>query len=57
MKKITGYPSIDLPQSKNATRKEKNPFIPGVDTITILKLLSRKNRKLPAIDCNDLHAT
>ncbi len=57
MKKITGYPSIDLPQSKNATRKEKNPFIPGIDTITILKLLSRKNRNLPAIDCNDLHAT
>lgn len=25
--------------------------------VTILKLLSRKNRSLPAIDCNDLHAT
>ncbi len=54
---LTGYPSNDLPQSKNATRKEKNPFIPSLDTITLLKLLSRKNRNCAAIDCNDLHAT
>lgn len=56
-KKLTGYPSIDLPQSAQATFFEKNPLIPGVDMITILKLLSRKTRSLPAIDCNDLHAT
>lgn len=56
-KKLTGYPSIDLPQSKNASFFEKNPIIPSIDTITILKLLSRKNRDLQAIDCDNLHAT
>lgn len=56
-KKLTGYPSIDLPQAKNASFFEKYPIIPGIDTITILKLLSRKHRHLPAIDCNELHAT
>lgn len=54
---LTGYPSIDKPQSKNASFFEKNPIIPSIDIITILKLLSRKHRNLPAIDCNDLHAT
>lgn len=54
---LTGYPSIDKPQSKNASYFEKNPIIPSIDLITILKLLSRKNRNLPAIDCNNLHAT
>lgn len=56
-KKITGYPSIDLPQSKNATFFEKYPLIPSADMITMLKLLSRNIRKLPAIDCNDLHVS
>ena len=56
-KELTGYPSIDKPQSKNASFFEKNPIIPSIDIITILKLLSRKHRNLPAIDCNDLHAT
>ena len=56
-KALTGYPSIDKPQSKNASFFEKNPIIPSIDIITILKLLSRKHRNLPAIDCNDLHAT
>ena len=56
-KKLTGYPSIDLPQSKNSSFFEKHPLIPSIDTVTILKLLSRKHRHLPAIDCNDLHAT
>lgn len=41
--KLTGYPSKDLPQSKDATLFEKNPIIPSVDTITILKLLSKEN--------------
>ena len=54
---LTGYPSIDKPQSRNASFFEKNPVIPSIDTITILKLLSRKHRHQPAIDCNDLHAT
>ncbi len=57
MKKMTGYPSIDLPQSKDAKFFEKNPIIPSVDMITILKLLSKNNRNIPAIDCNELHAT
>ena len=53
----TGYPSVDLPQSNNAKYFEKNPIIPSVDTITILKLLSKRIRNLNAIDCNELHAT
>ena len=54
---LTGYPSIDKPHEKNARYFEKNPIIPSIDLITILKLMSRKNRNLPAIDCNNLHAT
>lgn len=57
MKKMTGYPSIDLPQSRNASFLERNPIIPSIDMITILKLMSRKIRELPAIDCNLLHAS
>ena len=56
-KELTGYPSIDLPQSVNATFLEKNPIIPSIDIVTILKLLSRKNRDLPAIDSDNLKAT
>lgn len=54
---LTGYPSIDLPQSHNASFFEKNPIIPSIDIISILKLLSRKHRNSLAIDCNDLHVT
>ena len=57
MKKLTGYASIDKPQSVNSTFFEKNPIIPSIDMTTILKLLSRKTRNNPAIDCNDLNAT
>ena len=56
-KEKTGYPSIDLPQSKDASFFEKNPIIPSIDAVTLLKLLSRKTRNNPAIDCNNLHAT
>ena len=56
MKEKTGYPSIDKPQSVDATFFEKNPIIPSIDMITILKLLSRKTRDNPAIDCDDLKA-
>ncbi len=55
--KMTGYPSIDLPQCKESTFSEKHPVIPGIDIITILKLLSRKTRNRPAINCNNLLAT
>ena len=57
MSNITGYPSVDLVQNKDAGFFEKHPIIPSIDIVTILKLLSRKNRNLPAIDCDDLHAT
>lgn len=56
-KKLTGKPSVDRPQSINASFFEKYPIIPSIDIITILKLLSKKNRHLPAIDCNELHAS
>lgn len=39
-KVLTGYPSIDKPQAKNASFFERNPIIPSIDMITILKLLS-----------------
>lgn len=54
---LTGYASIDLPQSINSTYFEKNPIIPSVDMVTILKILSKKTRNMPAIDCNALKAT
>lgn len=56
-KVLTGYPSIDLPQSRDATFMEKHPVIPSTDMITMLKFLSRNIRELPAIDCNGLHAS
>ena len=57
MSNITGYPSVDLVQNKDAGFFERHPIIPGIDIVTILKLLSRKNRNLPAIDCDELQAT
>ena len=57
MSNITGYPSVDLVQNKDAGFFEKHPIIPSIDIITILKLLSRKNRHLLAIDCDDLQVT
>lgn len=53
----TGYASIDLPQSSNATFMEKHPFVPGVDFISILKLKCKDNRNDMAIDCDSLRAT
>ena len=53
----TGYASIDLPQSSNATFTEKHPFVPSVDFLSILKLKSKGNRNDMAIDCDSLHAT
>jgi len=55
--KQTGYASVDMPHAAAASYFERNPFIPDVDIITLLKLLSRKNRGNPAIDCNNIHAT
>lgn len=53
---LTGYPSIDNPQSKDATFFEKNPIIPNVNIYTLLKLLSIKNMDKGAVDCLDLKA-
>ncbi len=56
-KPLTGYPSIDMPHTLNSTFFEKNPIIPSIDMVTILRLLSRKFRGNPSIDCDNLHAT
>lgn len=55
-KELTGYASIDNPQSIGATFLEKNPIIPSVNIYTLLKLLSRNNLNKPAVDCLDLKA-
>ncbi|WP_022772339.1 class I adenylate-forming enzyme family protein [Butyrivibrio sp. AE2015] len=56
-RELSGYPSIDLPQSRGSKLFERKPFVPNVDIVTILKLLSRKTRNNPAIDCDNLKAT
>ncbi len=56
-KKLTGYPSIDNPQSINSTYFEKNPIIPNMDIYTTLKLLSSFYLNNSAIDCLDLKAS
>jgi len=55
-KKLTGYASIDNPQSINSTFFEKHPIIPSVNIYSLLKLLSIKNADKPAVDCLDLKA-
>ena len=55
-KKLTGYASLDNPQSIGATFLEKNPIIPSVNLYTLLKLLCRGNLNKPAVDCLDLKA-
>lgn len=55
-KKLTGYASIDNPQSVNSTFFEKNPIIPSVNVYTLLKLLSKGNLEKTAVDCLDLKA-
>ena len=56
-KSLTGYPSVDLPQSKDSTFFEKKPIIPNIDIINILKFLSKDIRESRAINCNELNAT
>ena len=55
-KKLTGYASIDNPQSIGSTFLEKNPIIPSVNIYTLLKLLSKGKLDNPAVDCLDLKA-
>lgn len=55
-KKLTGYASIDNPQSRSSKFLERHPIIPSVNIYTLLKLLSRNNLNKPAIDCLDLKA-
>ena len=55
-KNLTGYASIDNPQSINSKFLEKNPIIPSVNIYTLLKLLSTKKLSNPAVDCLNLKA-
>ena len=55
-KKMTGYASIDNPQSIGSTFFEKNPIIPSVNIYTLIKLLSKGKLDDPAVDCLDLKA-
>lgn len=56
-KKLTGYASIDNPQSRESKYFERNPIIPNVNIYTLLKLLSGSNLDKPAVDCLDLKAS
>ncbi|MEI3529934.1 MAG: class I adenylate-forming enzyme family protein [Bacilli bacterium] len=53
---LTGYASIDNPQSRNSKFLEKNPIIPNINIYTLLKLLSKNNFNKSAVDCLDLKA-
>ena len=55
-KKLTGYASVDNPQSINSTFFEKHPIIPSTNLYMLLKLLSRDKLDNPAVDCLDLKA-
>ena len=55
-KELTGYASIDNPQSIGSTYFEKNPIIPSVNIYTLIKLLSKGKLDDPAVDCLDLKA-
>ncbi len=56
-KKLTEYPSIDNPQSMNATYFERNPIIPNLNIYLMLKLLRSNDLDKPAVDCLDLKAS
>lgn len=55
-KNLTGYASIDNPQSIGSTFFEKKPIIPSVNIYTLLKLLSKGKLDNFAVDCLDLKA-
>ena len=55
-KEITGYASIDEPQSRESTYFEKNPIIPNTNIYTMLKILSSFYMNRTAINCLDLTA-
>ena len=55
-KELTGYASIDNPQSIGSSYFEKNPIIPSVNIYTLIKLLSRGKLDDPAVDCLNLKA-
>ena len=56
-KSMTGYASMDHPQARQASFLEKHPIIPGLDTVSLLKLLSKNNRDAYAIDSDKLRVT
>lgn len=54
---LTGYPSIDKPQNRNAKFFEKNPIIPNLNIYSIITLLSNFYKKRIAIDCLELEVS
>lgn len=56
-KELTGYASIDIPQSRKSTYFEKNPIIPNTNIYTTLKLLSSFYLDKNAVNCFDLTAS
>ena len=56
-KELTGYASIDNPQSINASYFEKHPMIPNTNIYNTLKLLSQFYLDKTAINCYDLNAS
>lgn len=57
LKKLTGYASIDNPQSIGSTYFEKNPIIPNTNIYTTLKLLSSFYLDKNAVNCIDLNVS
>lgn len=55
-KKLTGYPSIDMPQNKGASFFEKRPIIPNVSIYNSIKLITAFYKDKSAINCIDLTA-
>ena len=56
-KNLTGYASIDSPQSVNSTFIEKNPLIPNTNIYATIKLLSAFYKERCAINCFNLNVS
>ena len=56
-KNLTGYASIDSPQSVDSTFFEKNSLIPNTNIYTTIKLLSAFYKEKCAVNCFDLNAS
>jgi len=53
-KKLTGYPSLDIPNEAGATFLEKHPIIPDISIYGILKLLTMMKKEKTAVSCQGL---